>query len=100
MSIHALPEPNPRHQLFDCLSTNFGEPRTKTERSMYGKVVSELLEAGTTPDEAAKACAYVLGRFDNPSVFALTKWLSASLREPTARLSPQEEALEQLRRRA
>ncbi len=92
-------EPSLRDQVWDQLTAHFGEPRTKTERTMYGKVVAELLEAGVTADEAEKACRYVLGRFDHPSVFALTKWLSASLREQTAKVSTQDEALEALRRR-
>lgn len=91
---------SPKDDVWDTLTAHFGNPRTKTERSMYGKVVAELLEAGVTAEEAEKACLYVLGRFDNPSVFALTKWLSASLREPATRLSPQEEALDQFRRMA
>lgn len=96
---NVVPIRNPKHEIWECLSSNFGVPRTKTERSMYGKVVVELLEAGVTVEETEKACLYVLGRFDHPSVFALTKWLSASLREQTARTSPQEEFLESWRRK-
>jgi hypothetical protein len=71
----------PRDEIWDALADSFGSPRTKTEQAMFGKVVAELLEAGATPLETAKACEYVLARFDTPSPFAVVKWLSASLNQ-------------------
>jgi hypothetical protein len=86
----------PRDDLWDTLAEHFGEPRTKTERTQFGKVVAELLEAGATPMEAALACEYVLRSFDSPSVFAVTKWFSVAQLPPKA--SQQQQALDQLRR--
>ena len=36
----------PRDDVWDALAHHFGEPRTKTERTQFGKVVNELMEAG------------------------------------------------------
>lgn len=71
----------PRDEIWDALADSFGAPRTQTERTMFGKVVAELLEAGATAEETEKACAYVIARFDTPSPFAVVKWLSAALNE-------------------
>jgi len=71
----------PKDEIWDALADSFGSPRTKTECAMFGKVVAELLEAGATPLETAKACEYVRARFDTPSPFAVVKWLSASLND-------------------
>lgn len=86
----------PSDELWNVLSEVFGEPRTKTERSMFGRVVKELVEAGATPTEVVRTCAYVTARFDNASVNAVTKWFSASLNE-TPRLSPQQAEIQKLR---
>lgn len=87
----------PRDDVWDVLAEHFGEPRTKTERGQFGKVVAELLEAGANAEETEKACTYVLRTFDNPSVFAVTKWFSAALKQQQR---PQGAAgiVEQLRR--
>ena len=90
-------EKTPRDLIWDCLAEQFGEPRTKTERTQFGKVVGELLEAGATEEEVHTASAYVIRNFDSPSVFAVVKWLSASLNEKP-KLSAQQQALDQLRR--
>lgn len=87
----------PRDDVWDALADRFGEPRTKTERAHFGRVVSELMEAGATPLEVAKAAVYVQERFDNPSVFAVLKWFTVAQQE-RVRLSPQQDALQQLRR--
>ena len=87
----------PKDDLWDSLASHFGEPRTKTERSRFGKVVGELLEAGATPEETDNACLYVLRNFDSPSVFAVTAWFSVSQKaqtKPTGAAA----AIEQLRR--
>ncbi len=86
----------PRDDVWDQLAEHFGEPRTKTERTQFGKVVVELLEAGATPEETANACVYVKRVFDNPSVFAVTKWFTVA-QQPQEKLSPQAAAIEQLR---
>jgi len=86
----------PRDEAWDALAESFGEPRTKTERTQFGKVVSELLEAGATEDEVRTASTYVLRNFDSPSVFAVTKWFSIAINEKP-KLSPQQQALDQLR---
>jgi hypothetical protein len=90
-------EKNPRDLVWDVLAEYFGEPRTKTERSQFGKVVNELMECGATPEETDKGCAFVMASFDNPSVFAVVKWLSASLLD-RPKASPQQQAIENLRR--
>lgn len=87
----------PRDDLFDSLIEHFGSPRTKTEQSMFGKVVRELLEAGATSEETANACSYVLRNFDSPSVFAVVKWFSVSQNEKP-RLSGTEAMLDEIRR--
>ena len=86
----------PDHVVWDLLAASFGEPRTKTERSMFGKVVRELLEAGATPEEVEKTCAYVLGRFDNPSVMSIPKWFSVSQKQGP-QMSPQQAEIAKLR---
>ena len=78
MSVHHLPDANPRHAVWDSLVAHFGEPRTKTERAMFGRVVAELLEAGATAAETRKACEYVQANFDSPSVNAVPKWFSVA----------------------
>jgi hypothetical protein len=87
----------PRDDLWDTLAEHFGEPRTKTERTQFGKVIAELLEAGATQMEVALACTYVLRTFDSPSVFAVTKWFTVAQQNRT-KVSEQQQALDQLRR--
>ena len=87
----------PRDDIWDCLAAQFGEPRTKTERTQFGKVVGELLEAGATEEEVHTASAYVIRNFDSPSVFAVVKWFSVAINEKP-KLSAQQQALDQLRR--
>ena len=97
MSVHPLrDEPTPRALVWDSLTEHFGEPRTKTERSMFGRVVAELLEAGATAAETQKACEYVLATFDSPSVNAVPKWFSVA-QNGTARKSAQQIEFDKLR---
>ena len=92
-------EKTPRDYVWDELAEHFGEPRTKTERTQFGRVVNELMEAGAIPEEVRKACIYVKTAFDNPSVFAVLKWFTtAQTSERPGRMSPQQAAIEQLRR--
>jgi hypothetical protein len=92
-------EKSPREQVWDSLTASFGNPRTKTERSMFGRVVAELLEAGATSAETQKACEYVLATFDSPSVNAVPKWFSVA-QNGTAKKSAQQIAFDQLRGQA
>lgn len=102
--LEAVPEKperqrTPKDDLWDCLATHFGEPRTETEKNRFGKVVRELLEAGATPEETDNACSYVLRNFDSPSVFAVVAWFSqAQMTKP--KMSAQEQMLDELRRKA
>lgn len=55
-----------RDDIWDALVEFFGEPSTTSSRSMFGKAVKELVEAGATPEEvltraeeAAKRWSYV-----------------------------------------
>jgi hypothetical protein len=89
-------ERTPKDDIWDALADSFGAPRTRTEQAMFGKVVAELLEAGATPLETAKACEYVQERFDTPSPFAVVKWLSASLNQKP-KLSSSGQAIQKLR---
>jgi hypothetical protein len=91
-------EKSPRDLVWDVLAENFGEPRTTTEKNRFGKVVRELLEAGATPEETDNACSYVLRNFDSPSVFAVVAWFSQAQMTQT-KLSPQEQMIEELRRK-
>ncbi len=79
MSVHPLPDANPRHAVWDTLTEHFGNPRTKTERGMFGRVAAELLEAGATAEETDVACRYVIAQFDSPSVNAVPKWFSRAV---------------------
>jgi hypothetical protein len=90
----------PRDDVWDELARHFGEPRTKTERTQFGKVINELMECGATVEETREVCIYVLAAFDNPSVFAVTKWFTAAQpgQRPHARVSEQQQALDALRR--
>lgn len=100
-NVHPLPDQNPRHQIWDVLTEFFGVPRMDTERTMFGRVVAELLRGGATAEETRKACKYVLAQFDSPSVNAVPKWYSRAQMAPTSmRRSAQEEALDALRRKA
>lgn len=103
MSVHPLRdgrEPSPRDLVWDSLTAHFGEPRTKTERSMFGRVVAELLEAGATAAETVKACEYVIATFDSPSVNAVPKWFSRANGVEVVKRSPQQIAFDQLRGQA
>jgi hypothetical protein len=93
-------EKSPRDLVWDQLAEHFGEPRTKTERNMFGRIVAELMEAGANADEVRAACLYVLAAFDNPSVFSIVKWFTAAQQgQRPGRMSPQQQALDQLRGR-
>ena len=98
MNIHHLPQRTrtPKDDVWDSLVAHFGNPRTKTERTMFGRVVKELLEAGATSEETDKACQYVLAQFDNPSVNAVPKWFSVA-QNGTQRRSAQQLELDKLR---
>lgn len=86
----------PKDDVWDELASHFGEPRTRTERSQFGKVVVELMEAGATAEEVRRACIYVKTAFDSPSVFAIAKWFTVA-QQADMRLTPQQQALQQLR---
>jgi len=87
----------PRDDVWDSLTAHFGNPRTKTERAMVGRVVAELLEAGATEAETRKACEYVLANFDSPSVNAVPKWFSRANGVEIVKKSEQQQALDRLR---
>jgi hypothetical protein len=87
----------PRDDVWDEMATHFGEPRTKTERTQFGRVVNELMEAGATVEEVRKACVYVRSAFDSPSVFAVAKWFTAAQTDSGQKVSPQQQAIERLR---
>ncbi len=97
--IRSLPrrERTPRDDVWDSLTAHFGEPRTKTERSMFGRVVAELLEAGATSQETTKACEYVIATFDSPSVNAVPKWFSVA-QNGSAKKSAAQTAIDNLRK--
>ncbi len=82
--------------MWDSLTATFGEPRTKTERAMFGRVVAELLEAGATAQETVKACEYVIATFDSPSVNAVPKWFSVA-QNGTPRRSAQQMEFDKLK---
>ena len=89
----------PKDDVWDVLAEHFGEPRTKTERSQFGKVVAELLEAGANEQETRRACEYVIRNFDSPSVFAVTKWFSVAQKPQQQRSEGPSAIVEQLRRK-
>ncbi len=96
MSVHPLRDRSPRDDVWDSLTATFGEPRTKTERAMFGRVVAELLEAGATAAETVKACEYVIATFDSPSVNAVPKWFSVA-QNGTAKRSAQQMEFDRLK---
>lgn len=77
-NVHPIRARTPKDDVWDTLTAHFGEPRTKTERAMVGRVVAELLEAGATEEETRKACEYVCAQFDSPSVNAVPKWFTVA----------------------
>ncbi len=89
----------PKDDVWDSLTAHFGEPRTKTERAMFGRVVAELLEAGATSAETVKACQYVIANFDSPSVNAVPKWFGRANTPIAPKKSQQQIALDELRAR-
>jgi hypothetical protein len=89
-------EKTPRDLIWDILASHFGDPRTKTERNQFGKVVGELLEAGANEEETENACSYVIRNFDSPSVFAVVKWFSVAQNDKP-KPSKQEEEINRLR---
>lgn len=96
MTVHPIREPSPRDLVWDSLTHHFGQPRTKTERSMFGRVVAELLEAGATEAETRKACEYVIATFDSPSVNAVPKWFTVA-QNGNAKKTPQQLEIERAR---
>jgi len=88
-------QPRPDDLVWNVLILHFGEPRTRTEASMFGKVVRELMEAACTTDEVDKTCKYVLRQFDSPSVMAVAKWFATAQRQTP--ISPQQQAIANLR---
>ncbi len=86
----------PRDDVWDELAEHFGEPRTKTERTQFGRVVNELMETAASVEEVRKAATYVKANFDSPSVFAVTKWFTVA-QQAQEKQSPQQAALERLR---
>ena len=97
-NIHPIRTRTPRDAVWDTLTAHFGEPRTKTECSMFGRVCSELLQAGATEAETLKACEYVQANFDSPSVNAVPKWFTAAQNgTPTAKRSPQQIEFDKLK---
>lgn len=99
-NVRPLRELTPRDVVWNTLTAHFGNPRTKTERSMFGRVVAELLEAGATADETQKACEYVLANFDSPSVNAVPKWFGRANGAEIVKKSAQQIAIDQLRNQA
>jgi len=99
MNIHHLPQRTrtPKDDVWDSLVAHFGNPRTKTERTMFGRVVKELLEAGATSEETDKACQYVLANFDSPSVNAVPKWFGRANGAEIVRKSAQQLEIDKLR---
>jgi hypothetical protein len=96
-NVHLLPRARtPRDCVWDSLTAHFQQPRTKTERAMFGRVVAELLEAGATSAETTKACEYVLATFDSPSVNAVPKWFSVA-QNGSARKTPQQIEIDKLK---
>ncbi len=87
----------PRDDVWDELAEHFGEPRTKTERTQFGKVVNELMETAASVEETRKAAVYVKANFDNPSVFAVTKWFTVA-QQVEEKKSVQQAEIEKLRR--
>ena len=99
--LHVLPQRTrtPRDDVWDSLTAHFGNPRTKTERAMVGRVVAELLEAGATEAETRKACEYVLANFDSPSVNAVPKWFSRANGVEIVKKTAQQIEIDKLRSR-
>ena len=86
----------PANHAWDCIAAKFGDPRTKNEQAMFGKVVAELMAAGASTEEIEKTCDYVLQRFDNPSVMSIPKWFSVSQKQGP-QMSPQQAEIAKLR---
>ena len=78
----AAPAAEDRNAIWDALIDEVGEAKTATERSNRGKTVTELLEAGATPDDIRRRCNEYRTRYQNA---ALT---DAALRKHWSGLEP------------
>lgn len=66
----------PRDEIWDTLTTIFGEPRTPSQTRLRGKHVKELKIAAATPDEIHRQSRLFARRFENATLTepALVKW--------------------------
>lgn len=74
----------PRNELWDALTEVFGEARTETAKSLRGKVVRSLAQAGATPDEVLSRARSWPSHFDSATLTetALEKHWDALGRKP------------------
>lgn len=73
-----------RDEMWDALTAAIGEAKTKTERSNRGRTVTELLEAGATPEQIGPRCDEYRRRYANA---ALT---DSALRKHWSDLTPRD----------
>lgn len=75
---------SPRDDLFDALVAAFGDASTPSRGSFYGQTVSELVAAGATPEQVARAAAEMRRRgWEKPSPKAMLQHWDDLLRAPT-----------------
>jgi hypothetical protein len=74
----------PRNELWDALTTVFGEASTATAKSLRGKLVRSLAQAGATPDEVLSRARSWPSHFDTATLTetALEKHWDALGRKP------------------
>lgn len=70
--------------IWDALTAEFGEARTKSERGRRNRAVGELRQADATPEEIQIAVAYCRRNFTTFTEMAVCSWLSRSLLEHDA----------------
>lgn len=71
----------PRDELWDALTDEFGEVRTKSERGRRNVAVRELREAAVTPAEIVIAVAYCRRNFTYFTEVAVCNWIGRALHE-------------------
>lgn len=74
-----------RDALFDALVENFGEATTRSRKSMYGKAVTELVQAEASPDDVSARCRRLRAKdWSDPTPLALLKHWDA-LADPASK---------------
>ena len=75
----------PRDPIWDALTEEFGDVRTKSERQRRNTAVKELRDADVTPEEIKIAVDFCRRNFTHFTEMAVCGWLGRALHEDKAR---------------